>query len=208
MLPIKAPYLPYDELRKVADTFHARYNPSLEIPVHIERIVEYEFGMDIVDMPGLAQLMGKDGWISQDLSTIYVDQFFYQKRPNRYRFTLAHELSHRLIHQEIYESLSFTTIAEWTALKQRIPDNQSYYLEVQANGLAGLLLVPERPLESEFERFVNGAFDAGVDIHELDSNSRRTFDAAIATRFQVSLRTMTIRLERDGHVNQDKEGDD
>ena len=60
-MAIVAPYLPYDKLRRSADEFLARYHPDGTMPVPIENIIEYKFGLDIVPVPGL--LEDQYGWI-------------------------------------------------------------------------------------------------------------------------------------------------
>lgn len=52
-MAFKAPYLSKDELRQRAERFLERHNPNLAIPVPIEFIVESDFSMDIVPVPGL-----------------------------------------------------------------------------------------------------------------------------------------------------------
>jgi hypothetical protein len=85
--PLDVPRHSYEELRKHADRFLRSHNPTGTIPVPIEEIVEFEFGMNIVPIPGLHQGYEIDGFISGDLSEISVDQFVYESRPGRYRFT-------------------------------------------------------------------------------------------------------------------------
>ena len=110
-MAIKAPFLPYDSLRTQADDFLSRYYPSGTIPVPIGNIVEFQFGIDIVPIPGLQESFDTDSAISKDLNTIYIDDFVFNNRKRRYHFSLAHELSHKLIHAEIFGKLSFLGIA-------------------------------------------------------------------------------------------------
>ena len=91
---MKAPYYSYEDLRRKADEFLAEYHPAKTIPVPIEEIVEFQFRMDIVPTPGFHQLLDTDGFVTSDLREIWVDQFVYDSRPGRYRFTLAHEIGH------------------------------------------------------------------------------------------------------------------
>ncbi len=198
--PVKAPRYTYERLRQIAASFHAKFHPTLTLPVPIEKIVEYDLQMDIVPMHGLCNMV-KDGWISRDLSTIYVDDYFYKKRETRYLFTLAHEVSHKILHAEIIQSFDFETIDEWKTSEGRIPADQLHWIEWQANSLGGLILVPEGRLETCFTQKVNEAFDAGVDVHAMSTEVRkRAFDPVIAKEFGVSTKVVTIRLECDQHV--------
>ena len=96
-MAFKAPYLPYDTLRPRADAFLRQYHPDRTLPVPIELIVERDFGIEIVPMPGLQYGFDTVAFISRDLTEIRVDEDVFKSRPNRYRFSLAHELAHRLL---------------------------------------------------------------------------------------------------------------
>ncbi len=66
-MAVVAPYLPYDCLRQIAHKFLAEHNPTGEIPVPIEKIVEFRFEMDIVPVPGLHEQLNVDSYITSDL---------------------------------------------------------------------------------------------------------------------------------------------
>ena len=129
---IKAPFFSYEDLRRKADEFLAQHHPDGTIPVPIEEIVEFELNMDIVPTPGLHQLLEVDGFITSDLREIWVDQFVYDSRPGRYRFTLAHEVGHSILHADIFQGSSFHSVTEWKAFVNSIPDKEHSWLEYQA----------------------------------------------------------------------------
>ena len=170
-MEIKAPYLPYEVLRQRAEEFLLKHHPSREIPVPIEEIVEFQFKMDIVPEPGLHANFDIDAYITRDLTEIRVDDFVYQERPGRYRFSLAHELGHRVLHKEVFSKLAFETIDGWKdVISEAIPAKQYSFLESQANSFAGLVLVPPDKLEEQFNasrRKVEGqgfSFQANSDV--------------------------------------------
>jgi hypothetical protein len=74
---IKAPYHSYEDLRRQADGFLAKYHPAGTVPVPIEEIIEFQFRIDIVPTPGLHQLLETDGFVASNLGEIWVDQFVY-----------------------------------------------------------------------------------------------------------------------------------
>lgn len=198
---IKAPFLPYDKLRVVAAEFLAEHHPSVSIPIPIESIIERHFEMDIIPMPGMIDAVGSDSSISRDLTTIYVDEGIYKHRYTRYRFSIAHELSHRLIHGDIFAQLDYSTLEGWKAAVGSIPEEPYGWIEHQAYGLAGLILVPEGPLEREFELVVNLANDAGVDLFNSDAGARSLAESQIARRFEVSPGVIQRRLKIDALWN-------
>ena len=102
-MAIAAPFLPYDKLRIVATNFLSQHHASGEIPIPIEKIVEFKLQLDIVPVPGLQDEFDVDAFLTNDLTEIRVDQFIQRQRPARYRFSLAHEVAHLLIHQDIFK---------------------------------------------------------------------------------------------------------
>jgi hypothetical protein len=191
----RAQFISYDNLRGVADTFLSKHHNTRAIPVPIEEIVEFDFGIDIVPMPGLHSVFDVDSFISRDMSEIRVDEFVYASRPGRYRFSLAHELSHRLLHYDVFQDYSYTTIAEWRDVISSIPPRDYGYLEWQANSLGGLILVPPPELSEAYERATEKAAAIGFDSSEpiaLDA-----IEGGLAAEFVVSPAVVHRRLEYD-----------
>lgn len=150
MSNVVVPYLPYDRLRQAADQFLKQFHSSQKIPVPIEEIVEFQFGINIVPMPGLQEALDDDevlGFTSSDLKDITVDEWVWRNRPSRYRFTLAHEIGHVVLHQNLYKSKQFTTIEEWKSFINSIPEEDHRWYEWQAYAFAGLILVPAEQLK-------------------------------------------------------------
>ena len=137
----------YGDLRRYAEKFLAQYHPGRKVPVPIEEIIDVRLGIDIVPMPGLGNF-DTVAYLSPDLAEIRVDEFVYKHRPNRYRFSLAHELGHRILHADIFRQFRFSNVASWKRfITDEIPLDQYRYLESQANGFAGLVLVPAQNFE-------------------------------------------------------------
>lgn len=185
-MSIKAPYLPYDSLKKHAEAFFDKYHPSRRGPVPIEHIVEIDFEIDIVPLPSLKDSIEVDAYISSDLLTIFVDKHIFERVENRYRFSLAHELAHVLIHAEVFQSLKFDSIGEWKSVMASIPEDQYSWLETQAYNLAGLMLVPLDHLEEEWEGVCSSAHEAGVEVREMNSDMLNSVHAHIGKQFGVS----------------------
>lgn len=79
--PISVPFVSYEYLRKVSEDFLVKHHPTGVIPVPVEEIIEFQFGLDIVPTPGLHEGFDVDAFITNDLTTIYVDDFVYKSRP-------------------------------------------------------------------------------------------------------------------------------
>lgn len=198
-MEVKAPFLRYDDIRPKAAEFLSQHNLTGEIPVPIERIVELRFEMDIVPEPGLHKHFDIDSYISHDLTEIRVDDYVYQSRPGRYRFSLCHELGHRVLHREVYAALEFHTISEWKDLMTNAISERDYrILEWQASSFAGLVLVPRENLSEKYGEAVRMVEDHGLSLDDNSEVFRDTVSEYIARHFGVSSAVVTRRLQDDG----------
>jgi hypothetical protein len=197
-MAVKAPFLPMDRLRKVAADFLSQYHSAGSIPVPIENIVEFDFHIDIVPTPGLHNYYDIDSYPSSDLKEFHVDDSIYRRQPRRYRFSLAHELSHLLIHQDIFSQLSFSSISEWKSVVCSIPPDEYSWIEWQAYSLAGLILVPCDHLKQVFADVSERAVAAGVVIATASPEARKIIESHVATRFDVNLPVIQRRTKADG----------
>ena len=85
----RAPFLSYEKINELVEDFLEKYGIGSRLPVPIDEVIEFEYGIDIVPFPNLQNDFDIDGFISGDLSSIYVDDSIFRTRPFRYRFTLA-----------------------------------------------------------------------------------------------------------------------
>lgn len=199
-MEIKAPYLPYDVLRERAEAFLSQHHPSRVIPVPIEEIVELQFQMDIVPEPGLHAHFDIDSYITADLNEIRVDEFVYESRPGRYRFSLAHELGHRLLHQDIFAKSEFRSIAEWKSMMAHaIPEKEYGYLEFHANAFAGLVLAPQDELADKYDEVRKLVESHGVTLQDDSEVAQGLIAEYLAGFFVVSPVVVQRRLRYDGH---------
>ena len=163
---IEIPFFSYEEIRNRADNFLRQYHPSREIPVPIEEIIEFQMNIDIFPIQGLHTILDIDGFTISDLSTIYVDDFVYKSRPGRYRFTLAHEVGHIILHKEIYSKANFQNIKEWKDFINSISDKHRSWLEYHVYTFGGLVLVPGEHLIKLAEFHVNRIQEEGISLRE------------------------------------------
>jgi len=201
MSPIKAPRLSYPYLANAASSFLDQRHPSRKPPVPIEKIVELEYRMDIIPMLGLQEQIDTVSFISQDLEAIYVDEFIYEQRENRYRFSLAHELAHRILHPSIFAQFEYDDLAGWKQATQAISDEDYRWLEWHANSFAGLVLVPPAQLGTAFDKAIAMAREGGAawdDLSLTEEGERKTIEAYIAKEFNVSADVIEKRAEKDG----------
>lgn len=136
------------QLQAIAGDVKREYDTENPSEVDIERTIEkyYERTIDII---ALDPALGVEAFLNLTAKVIYIDvnlaDLDYNER--RYRFTLAEELSHYILHREIFEGVSSqeTYIKEYLSL----PDDDFNRFELDAKALAGMILMPE---ESFLER--------------------------------------------------------
>ena len=204
---LNVPWLDPATLRAKAQGFLKTHHPAGTPPIPIEDIVEVKLRLDVVPVANLLAEFDMDGFTSGDLVTIYVDSRIYQ-RPNletRYRFTLAHEMGHIVLHRHILEKVSLSSPEEWRDFVDGMPEEERSRFEWQAYEFAGLVLVPPEPLEgiarSTLESVLQSVREArehglGRDVYlgsAVDLWCRK-----VAPRFHVSPDVVEKRLRTDG----------
>jgi hypothetical protein len=191
------PFLSYRDLRRRAGDFLRTHHRAATIPVPIEEIVEFQFRIDIIPVPGLQDAFEVDGFIASDLKTITVDAFMQKRRPGRYRFTLAHELAHAVLHRRIFMANRFRSIEEWKRFQRDMVESDRGWLEYQAYAFAGLVLVPAEPLLVEYQKALRVAARAGLSLQRAGEVARPYIANWLARRFDVSSQVIERRLEKD-----------
>jgi len=190
-------YLSYRDLRRRAGDFLRTHHPTGAIPVPIEEIVEFQYNIDIIPVPGLQDAFEGDGFIASDLKSITVDAFMQKRRPGRYRFTLAHELAHAVLHRRIFVANRFRSVEEWKRFQRHMDESDRSWLEYQAYAFAGLVLVPAEPLLAEYQKALRVAGRAGLSLQKAGEVARPYIANWIARRFDVSAQVIEKRLEKD-----------
>lgn len=196
-LPVR--YLSYEDLREQADSVLARHASSGQIPIPIEHMVEFGYGITIIPLPGLQVVHEVDAFLSRDRATVYVDNSVIEHRsPNRYRFSLAHELGHFLLHQDVYSMVSFSTAEEWKRIIHEMSEKDREWLEWQAYAFAGLILVPRNPLKDRLFQATKVATKAGFSLKDNDEVAKNYVSTWLGKQFGVSSQVIQKRLDKDG----------
>jgi len=97
----------WEEIREKAEEFRKKFvHPSDKIPIPIEEILEFDLNITLWPVDGLLEKIDIDGFLSNDLKTLFVDKRIYMdsRYYRRLRFTYAHEIGHLVIHEEEIKS--------------------------------------------------------------------------------------------------------
>jgi hypothetical protein len=191
---MNVPFLSYDQLKAEAAQVLLQSSYASRFPVAIELIVERDFKMDVVPIRGLQTAFNIDAFISRDMTTKSVDEFVLENRLYRYRFSLAHELGHRVLHHEILGAMEFETIEEWKSQIAQFSEREYGFLEYQANTFANCLLVPEESLDRRFGIAVQRIKAEGLNPAEFPDECLDSIATGLGKQFEVSRDVVLNRL--------------
>lgn len=203
-MKLSVAYLEKDDIKRAADNFNSRYNTAKVIPMPIDLIIESHLNINIVPIAGLKENLDNDGFISRDFTTIHIDQYIYFNVEVRYRFSLAHEIGHYILHKDIIGNLKFDNVDDWAEIYDSIDSNDYGKLEFQANHFASCLLVPDFALKPKFDEALKGILP-DIKTAQEKGISRETYlepvvssiARKLAPAFNVSSSCMENRIRND-----------
>ncbi|RZB31706.1 MAG: hypothetical protein SRB1_01325 [Desulfobacteraceae bacterium Eth-SRB1] len=120
-MTFKTSYLTYRHVGEYVEDFLKKYHSSLKLPIPIEWIIESDLGLHIVPFPNLYKIFSQSGFLSADRTKIFIDEYQYDNFVEKYRFTLAHEIGHFIMHKSLYEGLPFNSEQEFIEYLQSRP---------------------------------------------------------------------------------------
>lgn len=204
MIPLDVDFLPNQVIADRAQVFLAQYGLSKEIPVPVEEVIEQKLNYDIVPTPNLQRDFDIEGFTSFHKKWIYVDDFVYNNRHSRYRYTLAHEVGHISLHKHILEPIRFESVVDWAKFIHQIDPGAYSKLEYQGYNFGGLVLVPQNHLKTQVEShlyevtpLIEKAKSAGLNRNSYLSYAKDHLSSILAPLFDVSTDVVIRRLEFD-----------
>jgi Zn-dependent peptidase ImmA (M78 family) len=193
-----APRLNYEQIFQEAEKFLRTYHSERKLPVPIHEIADIKLGIHIVPKFMLEKYIGLVGFLSNDFSTIYLDENVHDYQEARFRFTLAHEIGHLMLHKNMYKDLSFSSPEEWKSIQLRMKDDARQWFEWQANCFAGLVLVPRDELVDSVNKCIKIIDEQGIELKEnWEFAWEKVADYLAREVFNVSSTTILSRLHYD-----------
>lgn len=198
MPTLNLPKVSYDYLRERAEAFLREHRAWGSVPVPIEDIIDLRMKIDIIPLPGLLRSFNIDAFLSSDCRSITVDESVYEHRvPHRYRFSLAHEVGHAVLHRPIFTALEFNTIRQYKRTLAELTDFDVNRMEWQAYSFAGLILVPSPDLATHFAVAIQRAEAAGISVADYWDEAVAYISNALVSVFKVSDQVISRRIEYD-----------
>jgi hypothetical protein len=183
-----------------------KFGPVEAPPIPCEEILEchLDLSLDFDDMDERCQMPQVMGAIWMEEREVWIDQSLdpaeHPRNEGRYRFTLAHEIGHWVLHRHqvaqarrvpLFTGRPAPTIICRTASRKKS-------IEIQADRFASYLLMPEELLRRQWQELTgsSGAYVAEDELAALGDHSGGTVKIAkwMATDFKVSGQAMQIRL--------------
>ncbi|MHB1294393.1 MAG: ImmA/IrrE family metallo-endopeptidase [Anaerolineae bacterium] len=191
------PYATYASLQEKAELFLSQHNPQGTLPIDIDAIVDLKLGIKITPIFHLKCDCDIDAFITSDLTEIMVDEAMYYKNTPRYRFSLAHEIGHSILHRDIYEAVQFSCITDYRRFLRSVSAEDHDRMETQAYHFGGLLLVPAAPLRSYLNQCIELANSHGIRVKGNWQTAEPFVAQDLAERFGVSKDVVSKRICRD-----------
>ena len=197
----KAPFFPYVDIQNQVEKFLDQFNENRDLPVPIEEIAEFKLQLEVIPVQGLLSDFDIDGFCSLDLSRIWVDQQTMQRSSNRYRFTIAHEVGHLVLHRDLFSKFQINSIEEWMDFISGFDEREYGWFEQHAYNFAGLVLVPANELKLGFDEGIGKLRQQGTNPNDLESSMLIQYVSHYLSRkFEVSEEVVARRLKKEKYL--------
>lgn len=182
---IKLSYKTEEAIEQEVNDFSSRCCIN-SVPVNVEFIAE-KLGLRIV--PIMTSDKSFKGFFAPKTKEIGVrSSFFEEDKSNIYRFTIAHELAHLVMHMPIYDNFHGATLEEWTNFYIENADVIDR-AERQADIFASFLLLPSKFLNEDLDAFNRALVNYNEDLRT------DKIEYMIARKYGVAHKTAQIRLQ-------------
>ena len=135
------------DLAKIAHRYLKQHGHLESVPIDIELLCE-QVGVSILPTSGLKQKLSIDAFLTNNCTMIVIDQDCFNNSIPRARFSIAHELSHRILHEHLYSKANVNDLKSYKAFQASVSGSLKR-IEIQAYTLAGHLLMPPDLLKQE-----------------------------------------------------------
>jgi len=193
----------YEEIRRIAGEYSQRHGLDKDVPVDVDRLADNILGINIIPFPSLYRSFEINAFISNDFRRIYVDEYLYLNLEPQYRFTLAHEMGHMVLHSAYYKQFKIDSLTSYIEFVSSIGEDEYKLIETQANYFAGLFLVPTAALKEHFReqaagivRFIADRYK-GLKRDKYIGTAVELIAQKLSPIFKVHYLPIQIRIERE-----------
>ncbi len=146
------PVLTWQQIAAAAKEFADKHDlSSRQFPLDVEEIAEFDLGVEIRVTDGMLEACGMPAQIGpgNDKPIISVDSDQWKQQTSFYRFSVAHEIGHYVLHKKWLKEVwqLFDSIETWKQVIASLPGSDYGWIEGQAEEFASYLLAPEDVFE-------------------------------------------------------------
>jgi len=189
---VGVPHWSYGELRTSAERFVLDHALDQEIPIPITEIVELDLKIEVIPTSGMRRQTGIDAATLSNFQQVLVDFDNYLADTHRYRFSLAHELGHIVLHHDLLPH-AFSDYPTFESFMADLSEADTHWLDWHADCFAGVILMPTEHLNREFARAVEEAEHHGLSAKSRWDTVRSYVYSSLARKFNVSPQAMQTR---------------
>jgi hypothetical protein len=194
---LEVPHLTYSDIGKKAQEFLSQYHSSLELPIPIETIIDVQIGLNIVPFPNLYRDHRLSGYLSSDRTAIFVDEMQSDQYEEKYRYTLAHELGHYVLHKSCYDNLPFRSTDEYVNWRESITNEEISWFETHGDWFAGHVLVPTCHLETVCRKVIAKHQNTFAKFKKIPEDFWSYVSNEVATYFEVNPPVVEIWIKKE-----------
>jgi len=178
------------ELEEFAQVFISEFHKPADIlPIEIDLITERDLGISVISFSMLRERYGLEAFLALGKKTIYIDTALMDSDAyiNRYRFTIAEEISHRILHGDLFKNVE--NIEEYFSALDKIRHFEQAQMDKDAKYLASAVLMPTGI-------FTKLSTDYSTELNGKGQILRYNVVKKLAKEFVVSTETASIRFEQ------------
>lgn len=113
----------------------------------------------------------------------------------QYRYTLAHEAAHYILHKQIITECNIQDLHQWKEYLINEFNAEWTIMERQADEYARALLIPSDLLREAVLPFVDKARTQNIELHDLGREAKKRLSLLLQSSFEVPSQDIYIRLE-------------
>jgi hypothetical protein len=188
-----------DRVRREADTFLAKYNQAGRVPVPIDEFAEFDMSLSIRPFGDLRKKFGRRGIVFSKKRLIVIDSKEMDDDLHGYRFTLAHEIGHLILHGDFIDTLDDSTEAALLTDLANADTHEASKMEREASSFAGRILVPTDALILAVDVMRKEILvKAKLDIADLKDEAHSVIAQTLSHKFDVAPEVVRRRLVEEG----------
>jgi len=194
------PFTSKPTIEQICERFRAQHCAGYDFPLDIDLITEKEVKLDLIPIGGIRSAR-VSAFLKSDFSGIVVDliEFTDDRYQARMRFSIAHELGHYVMHQDLCKLFRIDTIDDYIKFILCMDEGAYRSVEFQANWFAATLLTPRAALIRELAKARAESLHLIPADYQRDPELSLLWIApAVARHFGVSYEMIERRIREEG----------